>query len=350
MAPWATLLLAMSVLSPGTTPLPRERIMALPPELEAVVHERILIGRGQSREQRLAAVADYVYGEHGLALTYDGERTLTVAEVAEERTANCLSFTLLFVALAREAGLNAYAQEVEQVLAWYQQDGFVYNSGHVNVGVQIGRTRYTFEADRVPMIARHRPVPISDDRALAHYYNNRGAELMAEGDVTGARAHLDAALDLDAGYVPAWNNLGVLLARNEQPAAAEEAYLKALSLAPDHSAALFNVVGFYQRAGDTERHEHYRERLREAQLADPFHQFLLAHGLEMQGDFTGAIGHYRRAIRLHPDEHLFHFGLARVYFLAGEHRRAARAMARAHSLAEGEARSLYQAKLQELRR
>ncbi len=58
----------------------------------------------------------------------------------QHRRANCLAFTLLFVTLAREAGIQARVQEVGQVVSWYQdQDaGVVYSVGHVNAGVDVG--------------------------------------------------------------------------------------------------------------------------------------------------------------------------------------------------------------------
>src|SRR4051794_10491152 len=45
-----------------------------------------------------------------LDLTYENERTLTAAETFAARSGNCLSFTNLFVALARAANLAAEFQ------------------------------------------------------------------------------------------------------------------------------------------------------------------------------------------------------------------------------------------------
>ena len=76
----------------------------------------------------------------------------------------------------------------------------------------------------------------------------------------------------------------------------------------------------------------YQRRLEKARLADPFHQFLLAMESEERGDHPRAVLHYKRAIRLHRHEELFHFGLARVYFAMGETRHGNRALARAQLL------------------
>ena len=93
-----------------------EQVMAVPAPLRAEVHARV-VEPGGTRNEQLERLAHYVFGDDGLALEYDNEVTRTVAQVYHDRKANCLSFTLLFVALAREAGLEAQVQEVGEVLA-----------------------------------------------------------------------------------------------------------------------------------------------------------------------------------------------------------------------------------------
>ncbi|MND04070.1 hypothetical protein D3C83_241800 [compost metagenome] len=62
-----------------------------------------------------------------------------------------------------------------------------------------------------------------------------------------------------------------------------------------------------------------------------------------------AIRHYRQAIRLYGDEHRFYSALARAYLGAGDTRRAAKALARAQALSDGDTRAAYRAKLDSLR-
>ena len=95
-----------------------------------------VINRSYSREQRLQALVEMIFDRHGLDLQYDADATLTVSEIWQQRRANCLAFTLMFVALAREAGIQARVQEVGQVVSWYQDQaqGLVYSVGHVNAG------------------------------------------------------------------------------------------------------------------------------------------------------------------------------------------------------------------------
>lgn len=345
--------------APATTATPAARpvvlpdtaaIFVVPPELRAEVLRRVAVP-GATREQKLHRLAEFIFSDDGLALEYDNSTTRTVAEVWRDGRANCLSFTLLFVALARELGLDAYVQEVGEVLAWYQGDDVVFSATHVNAGIRLGSTRQTADLDANILITRGRPRAISDTRALAHFLNNLGAEWMVEGDLEGAHAALRASLAAAPDFAAAWSNLGVLLGRMGDTAAAEHALLEALRRARHHAPALSNLVHLYRRLGDERQARHYATLLDRLQRTDPFHQFMLALECENNRDYDCAIRHYRRAIRLQEGEHPFHFALARAYFLSGDLERARRELVRAHDLGPNETvRNVYKRKLEHLRR
>lgn len=350
MLSWTTAaLLAASTLSSAGTTLPSpEQITAVPAELEAQFQERV-IRKSESKEERLRLLIDFALNEPGLGLQYDIGTTRTVAETFRTHKANCLSFTLLFVALAREAGLKAYVQEYEQVLIWYQHDGLVYNSSHVNARVEAGAERQTVDVGRNVLISRYRPKIISDERALSFFYNNRGVELMADGDFAASKLHFDTAIAMAPNDPGSWSNFGVLNLRMDDPQAAERAYLTALKLDSRHGAALANIVTLYQRNAQQKLAAKYLRQLQKVRLADPFHQFMLARDAERRHEYATAAAYYRRAIRLHGSEPAFHLGLARVYMEMGDTRRARRSLARADILKDENQRKALQAKYEERR-
>lgn len=329
--------------------LDQAQVMAVPPELREEVQRRV-VAPDRSPEQRLQRLADFVFGEDGLHLQYDNDVTRTVADVYRERRVNCLSFTLLFVALAREAGLEAQVQEVGEVLAWYQDQGVIYNANHVNVGVRTNGHWQVVDVDSNILAMRDRPRGIDDRRAMAHFHNNRGAERLAAGDLPAARAQLQAAMIDDPTFVAAWNNHGVLLLREGDARGAERAYLRALRQNPKHAATMSNLITLYSRNGDPRR-QLYARKLDRIERSDPFHQFRLALECENSGDYDCAIARYRRAIGLQQDQHQFHFGLARAYFLSGDLSRAQRELTRALALGTTDPiRDIYRQKLDGLRR
>lgn len=325
-------------------------IMAIPPELRVLLQERV-IAPGGTRQEQLERLVVLVFDQTALAIEYDNDRTRTVAETWRDRRANCLSFTLVFVALARAAGMDAHVQEVDEVLAWYRDAGVIYGASHVNAGIRGGLRQHTLDVEQNILAMRSRPRVVDDARALAHFRNNRGAELMASGDLAGARAQLEAALEADPRFVPAWNNLGVLELRAGHFEAAGTALRAAWRLAPKHTATLSNLVNLYQRSGQAGLAADFVARLEKVRRTDPFAQFVLALGCEDAGNYACAATHYRKAIRLDGGQHAFHFGLARAYFLAGQPELARHEMARALKLADTDrARGMYRRKLDHLER
>lgn len=347
-----TLLLASSALSAfaQAAPLPAPaEVLAVPEPLRQQFREQVL-DQTRAPNARLERLVDFLFSPQGLGMRYEPDANHTVAQAYATRQANCMSFTLLTVALAREAGLDAYAQQVEETLAWRQDHNTLYRTQHVNAGVRIRERRFTVDVAWNEVITRKPPEPIHDERLIAHYFNNRAAQLLEQGDLDDALRHAEIALKLDPGYATTWSNTGVMYLRDGDEARAEQAYRHALELDHDNPGALFNLVAFYQRAGDAVAARPLQKRLDAVQARDPFHHFLLAAGFEHDGDLERAAEHYRKAIHLYDSEHRFHFGLARVYFQQGDHHRASRELSRARELSQGDTRALYQAKLDTLRR
>jgi Tfp pilus assembly protein PilF len=334
---------------PSSAPPAAETLMEIPPELRHMLQQRVM-RLGQSPEERLQRLVDMLFAQDGLALQYGASDTHSVAESFATRRVNCLSFTMLFVALAREANLSARPQEVGRVLSWYEQDGVGYNYGHLNVQVRVGSGIATIDLDSNILMDRRGPHVISDKRLFAHYYNNRGAELMADGQLQQARVYFQQSLNTESDLADVWNNLGVLDARENALDAAAADYAQALTLDPRHAATLSNALNLYRRIGDTPRAEQMLARLRDAQARDPFHQYVLGTEAERQHDYANAARYYASAIRLYPNAHQFHFGLARVSFLTGNSLIAERELRLARTLGPASEQQRYQAKLDSLYR
>lgn len=326
---------------------PPAQIMALPAELRTRFHAEVLDGH-TSQQARLERTIDFMFGAEGLGMTYKETATTTVAQAYATREANCLTFTLLFLALAREGGIDARPQEIEQTLAWHQEDGTLYRSNHVNAIARASGKQYSVDVARDAVMSRNPPVPISEARLLAHYYNNLGIAALERVDLDVARRDLEQAIALDPGYANHWSNAGVVAVRSGDADTAERDYRKALALDPDNTNALFNMAGLANRRGDAKLEAEYRRRLARLQQQDPFHHFLLAVNHERAGEYALAIQHYRRAIQLYGDEHRFYGALARTYLRVGDTRRAARALARAQALSDGDTRAAYRARLDSL--
>jgi Flp pilus assembly protein TadD len=338
MVVWAyAAILAWSIGLPASgtsavSPMPRpEQVMAVPPELRAQLQQQVIDGGGSGRS-RLERLVEFLFRKSGLGMEYSVDATLTVEQAYRTRKANCLTFTLLTVALARESGLQAYGQELDDIVGWHLADNIVFRFNHVNAGITLGRSRFTVDVARDLVMSRNPPEPISDQRLLALYYNNRAAALLASTSPTAAAPYMAMTLQLAPRYAGAWANAGVLHLSQGDPQAAERDYLKALALDPENASALVNLVTLYRNNGNEARRTIYLRRLEKVRVKDPYFQYLQAGDDERQGDYTGAVQHYRRAIRLYDRDSRFYFGLAHAYRQLGQERHARRALSHAAAL------------------
>ncbi len=284
---------------------------------------------------RVDDLMDAIFGRKGLGITYEGTATLTAAETFEARQGNCLSFTILFVAMARHLGLDAYFLEVDEVISWDRRGEVVVRNQHMIVEVEVenGRRRLDFlpEAEK-----RYRAVKrISDRRALAHYHNNLGVEALAAGDVEAALAHLGRATSTDATFSHAWTNLGVAQRHGGAAAAAEASYLQALEL-DSEPAALANLASLYLATGRASEAAPLRRKIEDHLKRNPFHHFRLGTASVRSGVVAPALRHFREAVRRLPGEPEFHAGLADALARLGEVEKARRSYQKALELAEDE--------------
>jgi Flp pilus assembly protein TadD len=326
---WLAAVLALSTLcapSAAATQTPADADpMAVPPALQAQFEAYVLAGKPTPRE-RMERLVEFVLQPQGLGLNYRGDASHDIATAYATREANCLGFTLLFVVLARKAGLQAQARDAGETLTWREIDGTVYRSDHVNASVLIDKDRYTLDVAGATVFAVRPPKPISDAQLLARYRNNFAIAAMQEGRLADALREIDAAIALDPDHAQFWSNAGVIHLRTGDAVAAERAYLRALALQPDNTNALLNLTDLARRLGQPEREQSLRRRLARVQRRDPVHQFIQGLDYERLHDYPHAIEHYRRAIHLHRGESRFYEALARVYLLAGDSRRAGQAL------------------------
>jgi len=321
------------------------QIMAMPPDLRQAFH-RAVNDRSVSSTTRLELLMAFVFDKtDGLGIEYDHAATHTVEQTFRTRKANCLAFTMLTLVLAREAGLEAKAQRIDEVLSWRQENGHIVRSNHVNTGVRAQQRHYTIDVASDDILARNPPRRIADRDLIAMYYSNRAMELVIDGRPDDAMPFMAMSLQLDSDSADNLSNAGVVALRIGDMVVAERYYRAALEQNARHGGALSNLSLLYERMGDPLRARQLRLRNESVLKRDPFHQFLQGHAAEAAGNYAAAVAHYRRAIRLHPGEHRFHFALARAYLYGGDAEQAGKALLQARKLADHDGSARYQAKL-----
>jgi len=318
-----------------STSIQSTSVLALSDEMRAFLRNHV--NPGGTDVFRMQQLIDAMMGTTSFHLEYD-ENTRIAAETFRLQQGNCLSFTTLFVALARGTGLKADFQEVEIPPDWStRKDVFVLNR-HVNVIVQLGASgsraidfnigdfKSTYEVDQ-----------ISDKRAIAHFFNNMGVERMQTGEIVEAVAFFHRAIvDGDGEFSPPWTNLGILYRKHGYYEHAEVAYLQAIKVDKEDDVAMSNLVSLYERNGDLEKLEMYQKKVSKHRLRNPHLRYSLAREAFSAGDYSAAIEHLKSATRRVKDKAEYFFLLGVCYFLQGDEEKGRRWTAKAEKVAETE--------------
>ena len=297
-------------------------VLALDQDMRAFLDEHV--NRRHGRVLKMHELLHAMITEGSFGLEYD-EITRTARETFAARHGNCLSFTNMFVAMAREVGINATFQEIDIPPSWTQEGDTYQLTRHVNAMVELGgggRREVDFNIDDFQS-SYNRQV-ISDDRALAHYYSNIGAEHLQNNRPLEALRHFRKAAAADRNFAPVWSNLGALFSRAGHYEYAEAAYLQALKINPRELVAMSNLGQLYQHQGQTELAERYNKQSAQHRMQNPYYRYHLAREAFLEKDYDTAIRHLRYSLRKKKNEDTFYFLMGLSYLQKGDEAVAAR--------------------------
>jgi Flp pilus assembly protein TadD len=308
-----------------------EEVLAVSPEMRGFLTAHV--ARAAGRATRLRQLAHAIVSGGTFGLEYD-ETTRTASETFRTRRGNCLSFSNMFLAMARRVGLDADYQEVDVPPDWsFKDDAFVLNR-HVNVRVDLGKEgEHVVDFNMDDFRTAYDRRTISDARALAHFYNNMAVERMQAGDAASAFLYFRRAIGHDPSFAPAWTNLGILYLRKGQPDYAEAAYVQALRGDGGDLVAMSNLAHLYERHGDEKRAAAYRQRVADHRQQNPYYRFQLARDAFAALDYDLAIRHLKHAIRKKKNEDRFYFLLGLSHMKKGDEQAARRWLSRAQEVA-----------------
>src|SRR5690606_37625787 len=103
--------------------------MTLPDGLRQALDAR-RADRALPMREQVQGLLDYMIADDGLALRYQEQPTLGIADSYAQRRVNCLSFTLLFVAMARASGMRARVQASDDALAMEVLGDTIHRTSH----------------------------------------------------------------------------------------------------------------------------------------------------------------------------------------------------------------------------
>lgn len=245
--------------------------------------------------------------------TYIADSTRTAAQTFKQKSGNCLSYTSLFIALAREAGMDASFQVVSVPSSWDADSGYLIRYTHVNVVLRgfAYDTKYgsDFSVDFNDVLPDpdYPRRPISDVEATSLFYANVSVQNMRAGDMRPAFVYLKKAIELSPGNADHWINLGAFYAKQDSNDAAVASYNVALSLDRGHRGAISGLGRTHQQLGNLEEAELYNSQVRRYRERNPYFHFAIAQSEYEQGRYQAALAAINTAIDLKFRTGRFHF-------------------------------------------
>ncbi len=274
----------------------------------------------------------------------------TAQETFDAGTGNCLSFSNLFVAMARYVGFNSKFAEIPTVPNWTREGDMLFFTRHIGASADVSHSydhiielenpndyskfmsftninRYYFSPTE---LSSHEPrlnlfsyQTVSDKRAFAQFYNNLGSKCLAEGKAPDAFRYYIKAIKVDPQLSFAWSNLGVIYRQNRQYKTAEKSYLKGLQVtrgSKDISALTImnNLQNLYEMTGEKDNSEFYKNQVASLREKNPYYKYVVGKTAYYDALYIKAIGLFKEAIRLKKDEHLFYYNLAITCIKTGD--------------------------------
>lgn len=315
--------------------LPDRDLFGLSPEMEAFAESATAAVRLQdSKAEALHLALMSSTDAGGRGVTYSAYYTNTGVEAFEQRQANCLSYTLMYVAMARHLGLNAEVNEVMLPPTWDMRAGDTYLfMRHVNAKVFMPRKRslpwvrvmetadvgdIVVDLEMRRFKAHYKQKVIGKDLVAAQFYSNRGMELAAEGKTTEAFLYLRKALLMSEEPSYIWSNFGSFYRRHKFYAQAEAIYLHGLAINPRDYTIMHNLAGMYQELGNDAKHQEYKQRVRQHRNANPYYMFKRAEELVALGDDEKALNLLKKALKKEKGEQRFFRLAAEIYERQGD--------------------------------
>ncbi|HKJ15997.1 MAG TPA: tetratricopeptide repeat protein [Xanthomonadales bacterium] len=268
-----------------------------------------------------------------LQFRYNPLKTLPPGDTFTTKTGNCLSFSLMLVAMARYAGVPARLQEVSIEPDYRSVNDTYINSKHINVRLGAGHEKFIVDVSGKKIDENVRTRFISQREAEAQYYNNLGVNALLANELPRAWARFRQALVTDPDPAYLWSNLGVAYRRNGQVDDAEWAYEAALSSDRSDTSAMSNLFLIYQQQGRWLEAAQLEQKVKRHRKRNPYYLAMLADEAVASRQYDDAINLLKRSIRINEQEYRFHGAMAQAQYLAGHRDKALSSLDTARQLA-----------------
>jgi len=308
-----------------------DSMMSISNEMRVEIYKRFSHLPMSKAAERLA---EWLIDDAGHAMQYDVNSNLTPQHSFEQKRGNCLSFTMLFAALAAELGIEIKFNAVDIPNTWGLDErvGMVFYR-HVNGVLVRNDRRYIFDLAMNIFDSGYPQRFISRDAALALLFNNRGIAAQADGNIAVAKHNIKLAISLSPDNPDLWANLGVILKRANKMNKAEVAFLHAFGLDQYNIPASSNLERLYKQQGQKQKALAFKKKAERARKTNPYYYYQLSLDDYREERFSSAQRAINKAIVLHNQDPRFHELKSRISQRQHKYRSAIKSLTRAYTLA-----------------
>ncbi|NHZ88662.1 hypothetical protein F2P45_06435 [Massilia sp. CCM 8733] len=320
--------LSDTAFTPPPAPVGPDQLFALSPAMRAYIDSpefrNVLRRLGPER-----GLVEALYTKGELKLEYDASVTRNAAETFDARMGNCLSLVVMTAAFAKHLGLEVQYQDVMIDETWTRSASLYFASTHVNLSMgkrrtvqarTIGGDERMLTIDFLPPedSARYNTHVIEERMIEAMFMNNRAAEALADNRLDEAYWWARAAVVHLPTYSTPYNTLGVIYQRHGDQLLAERAFKATLTLEPESTIAMHNLVPVLSKLGKNDESKALAARLATLEPTPPYHYFHKAMKALEDLRYAEARDLLNKEVRRAPFNHEFHFWLAIAHWRLGE--------------------------------
>jgi tetratricopeptide (TPR) repeat protein len=319
--------------------VPLENPFEIDDEIKAEVDK--YVGLGGTPVERLRRIIRFMNDRGYVNFHYASNLSLTAKESFRAKRGDCLSYTNLYLGIARHLKIPAYFVHVSEARNYYEREGFFFVSSHMAVGygggaIGLGKDPYTMIVDFTQENSDwnlYLYQSIDDAKAVVLFYNNVAVDRMLEGDFQGAQDLLELLIDAKPDVREPYNNLAVLYLRQARYEEALEVLLKGLERHPGYQPYYTNAIQAARGARRPELAARFLEEGRRYADEDPF--FLFNQGVTdfHKGAYGEAAEFFEAALKRQPQNPFLYAWLARVYMEEGQEQKGVKAFEEAQRLA-----------------
>ena len=279
-----------------------QAVVPYAPSAEMVAWARSQVSPTVEDSRRLEILAERLLSERGRGMKYRRDATVTAVEAFARGEANCLSFTHLFVGLARSLGVPVRFLEIRDLERYDKTDDLIVHSDHIAVGYGPRHQMMIIDFAAEQGLQYREIAELTDVEATAMYYSNRGAEALQRDELSTALSWLGDAVRFAPDLAAPWVNFGVARRRSGDFEAAEAAYRRALELDVAEFSAYQNLAALLRMTGRADEAYDLLTVTDASKNRNPYTFLALGDLSRRNGRLDEAERFYRRAIRVQRED------------------------------------------------